>query len=235
MMKQPDVSGESNNRTGHNQVQQGEPGIAGHRVQPKVAKFSQQAGRDQQEYSAREHLGTRTQYLGRRQRKLARKSGRHGPTERRDEQRDSTTFINRSPTEAHGAADERRYPSKAHEKRQRQARGKSLGSQEENLGQGHEHGNRGQHHRRDSGRNTLFGPKQKSIVTHENQHGEEHNRKPLPAARRTLAYQERPTIENQARDQEAHPGQKERRHLANTHTDREESGTPHKINDREGQ
>ncbi len=120
-------------------------------------------------------------------------------------------------------------------RRECEADGEPLGSQEQNLRQRHEHRDCGHHDRGDAGRHALLGPEQEAVVEDEDQKREQEDRHPLAAIRQGLALRDHPSEENESRDKEAHCREEKRRNLMNANANREKRGSPDEVNDREGE
>src|SRR5271156_110932 len=93
VMQQPDVGGEADDGAGDDQVQQGEPDRARDGRGVKIVKFAEGRGEDGEKDAAGEHLRGGTHEFGGRQRELARKDGRDGPTDGGEDQSYGAEFV----------------------------------------------------------------------------------------------------------------------------------------------
>lgn len=112
---------------------------------------------------------------------------------------------------------------------------KLLGSEEHDLRQCHECGDRSHHDGGEAGGHALLGPEQESIVDDEDQNSEQRDRHPLAAARRRLALGDHPSIKDKSGDGETHCRQEEWWNVVNADADRKERRSPHEVDNREGQ
>ncbi len=149
----------------------------------KGTKLSQRRRCQRKEDSSGEHLRAGAHDLRRRKRKFARQHRSYRPAYRSNDDGHGACRVDWRPAKVQRAAHEHSHSAYADQQRKGETDGEPLGSQEEDLRQRHEYGDRSHHDGGEAGGHALLGPEQQSVVDDEDQNSEQRDRHPLATVR----------------------------------------------------